>query len=85
MKRIRQIRKEKKEYLTRALDEVSVELISQLKERARLLGLGEDSAKDANRVQTAETEIGDYNLILGGLSEFQEILKTTKILEGKRP
>ena len=56
--------------LTRALSEVSVEVISQLKERARLLGLEEDSAKYANRVQTAETEIGDYNLILGGLSEF---------------
>ena len=48
MKRIRQIRKEKKEYLTRALNEVSVELISQLKERSRILGLEEDSAKDAN-------------------------------------
>ena len=71
--------------MTRALSEVSVEVISQLKERARILGLEEDSAKDANRVQTAETEIGDYNLILGGLSEFQEILKTTKSLEGKKP
>ena len=48
VKRIRQIRKEKKECLTRALSEVSVEVISQLKERARILGLEEDSAKDAN-------------------------------------
>ena len=62
-----------------------MEVISQLKERARILGLEEDSAKDANRVQTAETEIGDNNLILGGLSEFREILKTTKSLDGKRP
>ena len=67
------------------LSEVSAEVISQLKERARIFGLEEDTAKDANRVQTAETEIGDYNLILGGLSEFQEILKTREYLEWKRP
>ena len=35
-------------------------------------------------MQTAETEIGDYNLILRGLNDFQEILKTMKSLEGKR-
>jgi len=84
-KRTRQIQKEKKECLTRALSEVSVEVSSQLTERARILALEEDTSKDANRVQTAETEISEYNLILGGLSEFVEILKPRKILDGKRP
>ena len=40
--------------------------------------------KDTNREQTAVTEIGEYNLILGGLNEFQEVLKTRKYLEEKR-
>ena len=43
MKQIRQIRKEKKEYLTRVLSEVSVEVASQLKN-----GVG---YKESKRIQ----------------------------------
>ena len=71
--------------MTRALSEVNVEVGSQLEERARILAIEEEAAKYANRLQTAVTEIGEYNLILGGLSEFVEILKTRKGLDGKRP
>jgi len=31
------------------------------------------------------TEVGDYNLIIRGLNEFQEVLKDGETLEGKRP
>ena len=71
--------------LTRALSEVSDEVKSQLKEGDRVLAIEEEVAKDANRLQSAGTEIGEYNLILGGLNEFVEILKTRKGLDGKRP
>ena len=64
MKQIMQTRKEKKECLTRALSEVSVEVASQLKEQAKILGVEEDTEKYANRVQSAVTEIGDCNLII---------------------
>ena len=50
--------------MTRALSEVSVEVASQLKEQAKILGVEEDTEKYANRVQSAVTEIGDYNLII---------------------
>ena len=84
-RQIRQIQKKRKECLARALSEVSVEVSSQLKERARILAIEEEAATDASRLKTAETEIGEYNLILGGLGEFVEILKTRKGLDGKRP
>ena len=75
-RRIRQLHKESKYCLTRTLSEGNVEV-----ERARLLTLKEDTAKDARRHQISVTEVGDYNLILGGLNEFQELLKARKTLE----
>ena len=45
----------------------------------------EETATDARRHQISVTEVGDYNLILGELNEFQEVLKARKTLEGKRP
>jgi len=55
-----------------------------LRERARLLTIEEETAKDARRHQISMTEVGDYNLILGGLNEVQEVSKARKTLEGKR-
>jgi hypothetical protein len=60
-------------------------MTTQLRERARLLTIEEETATDARRHQISVTEVGDYNLILGGLNEFQEVLKARKTLEGKRP
>ena len=37
------------------------------------------------REHTALTEIGEYNLILQGLKEFQDVLKAKNALDGKRP
>ena len=80
-RRIRQIRKERKGCLTRALSERDVEMTTQLRERARLLTIEEETAIDARRQQISVTEVGDYNLILGGLNEFQEVLKARKKIE----
>ena len=83
--RIRQIRKQKKDCEVRAEREQIVELRSQFHEEAKQLGATEEAEKDALREQTALTEIGDYNLILQGLKEFQDVLKAKNALDGKRP
>jgi len=84
-KQIRKLRKGRKECLTRALSERNVELSSQLREQARLLAIEEERATDAKKEQMSVTEVGDYNLIIGGLNEFQEVLNSRKTLQGKRP
>jgi len=62
-----------------------VGLRTRFHEEAKRLGVNEEAAKDALREQTALTEIGDYNLILQCLKEFQDDLKAKNALDGKRP
>ena len=60
-------------------------LAAQFKDQTRLVGMEETLARDALREQTSLTEVGDYNLLLTGLKEFEEVLKARKSVEGKRP
>ena len=58
-------------------------MAAQFKNRARQLGDDKTFARNALRAQTSLTEIEDYNLLLAGLKEFEEVLKAMKIVEGK--
>ena len=60
-------------------------MAAQFKDSARQLGEDETLTRNALRAQTSLTEIGDYNLLLAGLKEFEEGLKARKSLDGKRP
>ena len=82
---IRRIRKQKKHCMSRVQSETNVVLAAQFFDQATLLGMEETLARDALREQTSLTEVGDYNLLLAGLKEFQEVLKARKSVEGKRP
>ena len=49
----------------------------------QIAGMEETLARDALCEQTSLTEVGDYNLLLTGLKEFEEVLKARKSVEGK--
>ena len=43
----------------------------------------EAAAKDEFRIQAESTELGEYNLILAGLSDFEDVLKVKNSTDGK--
>jgi len=83
--RIRQICKQKKECETRAQTEQIAKLRIKFSDQAKQLGVVEEAAIDALSENTALAEIGEYNLILQVLKEFQDVLNAKCVLAGRRP
>jgi len=84
-KRIKQIRKRKKDCNTRVTRETIDELANKFRLEAKQLEKCEEVARDVLRQQTSMTNIGEYKIILEGLKDFQGILKSKNKLNGKRP
>jgi len=84
-KKIRVIRKRIKECDTKAKNEMDERKSDQFRENAGRYRVPEESAKEEFRLQAESTELGEYNLILAGLCDFESVLKAKNALDGKRP
>jgi hypothetical protein len=84
-RKIRRIRKQVKECEKKAESEVDERTRRWHKEDAEHHRVLESAAKDEFRHQAETTELGEYNLILAGLCDFESVLKAKNALDGKRP
>ena len=84
-KKIRVLRKKIKECDKKADNEMDKGTSDQFREHADNYRVQEESAKEEFRFQAESTELGEYNLILAGLCEFEGVLKAKNALDGKRP
>jgi len=57
----------------------------QYQENADHYHVLEKAAKDEFTYQAESTELGEYNLILAGLCDFESVLKTKNAVDGKKP
>ena len=71
--------------MTSTEKETNSSLDFQIREQADQLDRNKDSVWADHRQQTNISEIGEYNLILEGLREFQVIIKVRNKFNGKMP